>query len=79
MLADVFGKKMHVMHSEDSSAAGAAIVAMKALGMIRNWEEAMGFFREAEVYAPRVELRDVYMSNFNVYSKLYDKFIDIKR
>jgi gluconokinase len=79
MLADIFGKRMHVMHSEDSSAAGAAIVAMKALGIIRNWEEAMGFFREAELYVPRLELRDVYMSNFNVYSKLYDKFIDIKR
>ena len=77
MLADVLGKTLYVTHAEDSSAAGAAIVGMKALGIIDDWNDAATFFTSRETYHPNLEKHEVYKRNFAVYSTLYEKFKDI--
>ena len=79
LLADVLGKKLYVTHAEDSSAAGAAILGLKALGVIDSWENAKSFFTEKESYEPDMSRHAVYLSNYKVYSNLYDKFRDIKK
>jgi len=79
MLADVLGKKIEVMHAEDSSAAGAAILGMKSLGLISGWKDAAGFFSAGETFVPNGQVHDVYIRNFEVYSKLYGKFRELNQ
>jgi gluconokinase len=78
LLADVLGKKLHVMHAEDSSAAGAAILGLRTLGIIKDFKQAATFFKELEIYEPDMEAHRVYMRNYQVYSNLYDKFRELK-
>lgn len=78
LLADVLGKKVFVTHGEDSSAAGAAILGMKALGITTNLHDLGSFFPDKEIFEPDLNDHQVYLRNYNVYSKLYDKLKDIK-
>jgi gluconokinase len=39
ILADIFGKEICLVHSDDASAIGATYLAMKALGMIKSYDE----------------------------------------
>jgi gluconokinase len=39
ILADVFGKPLCLVHSDDASAIGATYLAMRALGMIKSFDE----------------------------------------
>lgn len=78
LLADVLGKKITVTHAEDSSAAGAAMLGMIALGIMDDIRGMKTFFSVKEVFEPDVKDRDVYMRNYSVYSKLYSKFKEIK-
>jgi gluconokinase len=78
LLADVLGKNIMVTHAEDSSAAGAAMMAMIALGIKNNIREMKSFFSVKEIYEPDMKDREVYMSNYSVYSTLYSKFKEVK-
>jgi gluconokinase len=78
LLTDVLGKKIYITHAEDSSAAGAAMLAMVALGMKKNFNEMRSFFSVKEVYEPDMRNHEVYMRNFAVYSNLYPKFKELK-
>jgi len=75
-LADVFNKKVHVCGNIQSSATGAVIVALKALGIIHRLEEASYFTPIQTSYNPQEELHPVYMKNFQVFERLYDKVKD---
>jgi gluconokinase len=79
LLADVLGKRISVTHAEDSSAAGAAMIGMKALGIVNDVHELKTFFSVKEVYEPDMKDRDVYMRNYSVYSNLYSKFNELKQ
>ena len=39
ILADIFGKEICLVHSDDASAIGASYLAMKALGIIKQYDE----------------------------------------
>ena len=78
LLADVLGKKMSVTHAEDSSAAGAAMLAMISLGIKQSVDDMKSFFSVKETYEPNMVDHEVYMRNFAVYSNLYQKFKDLK-
>jgi gluconokinase len=77
MLTDVLGKKVTVTHAEDSSAAGAAILGMKSLGLIKDLQEVQSFFSVKEVYEPDMDHHNTYLRNYSVYSNLYAKLKDI--
>jgi gluconokinase len=79
LLADVLGKNVSVTHAEDSSAAGAAILGMQALGVIKNLEEVKSFFTVKEIFEPDMQNHQTYMRNYSIYSTLYEKFRDIKK
>jgi gluconokinase len=79
LLADVIGKKIMVTHAEDSSAAGAAILGMKALNIIENLNEVQSFFTVKETFEPDMDNHAVYKNNYAVYSNLYDKLKDLKQ
>ncbi len=79
LLADVLGKKLYVTTAEDSSAAGAAIIGMKALGMIDTLSDAASFFTVFETFEPDMHNHETCKKNFTVYSKLYEQLKDIKK
>jgi gluconokinase len=79
LIADVFGKKLFVSQAEDSSAAGAAIIGLKALGKIKDLMEPRSFFSEVESFEADMEKHQVYQLNYAVYSTLYEKFKEIKQ
>jgi gluconokinase len=79
LLADVLGKRISVTHAEDSSAAGAAMLGMMALGITNDLHDMKTFFTEKEFFEPDVKDREVYMSNYSVYSNLYSKFKELKQ
>jgi gluconokinase len=78
LLADVMGRKISVTLAQDSSAAGAVILGMKALGIIARYEDAAGFFSIKDTFEPATANREVYRENYKVYSRLYEKLKDIK-
>ena len=78
LLTDVLGKKISVTHAEDSSAAGAAMLAMVATGVTRDIHDMKSFFKVKETYEPDMKRHEVYMRNYAVYSNLYSKFNELK-
>lgn len=78
LLADVIGRKICITHAEDSSAMGAAMMAMLALGLKNDIHEMQSFFSVKEIHQPDLAHHEVYMRNFGVYSKLYAKFKEFR-
>ena len=72
ILADVFGKPVVTMASDEGSALGAAILAMVATGEYSSVEEACrAIVRERDIVEPRAEEAKVYLEGHAVYSSLY--------
>ncbi|HUQ65483.1 MAG TPA: gluconokinase [Flavitalea sp.] len=78
LLADILGKNISLTHAEDSSAAGAAMMGMIALGIRADIQEMKSFFSVKEIFKPDMQDREVYMRNYSVYSTLYQKFKELK-
>jgi gluconokinase len=69
-LADVFGKKICLINSEDASAIGAVFLAMKALGMINSYETMSS--NESTLFTPRPDNHTRYTEDvFPQYERLY--------
>jgi gluconokinase len=73
ILADVFGKKIHVTNVSDASAVGAAILGLKALGVLDNLSAGKSFIAVQDTYFPNEDQHRIYMANFAVYASLYHK------
>lgn len=71
MMADTFNQKILVPNSSESTAIGACILAMKALGEIGKWEEAQKMIAIEKEFFPNEANHAVYMKNFSVFEKLY--------
>ena len=76
ILCDVFNKKVIVTESFESSALGAAVVGMKALGFIASIEEVDKMVPTLEIYTPNAPNHHVYMKSFAVFERLYEKLKD---
>ena len=81
-LADITAKKLAIVQPEDASAVGAALMAMKATGLIRHYPTSTG---RQHVFKPALGNAEVYDRNFKVYKQLYTdlkgtmhKFSDIE-
>ncbi|SEN70440.1 gluconate kinase, FGGY family [bacterium A37T11] len=73
MLADVFNKQVVVKESVESSALGAAIIGMHALGLIDDLILPEGFVPSSETYVPNIEKHEQYVKNYAVFERIYDK------
>ena len=72
MLADVFGKRVVTLATQEGSAYGAALLAMVATGVFANVPEAChATVREVERLEPRDYESAVYASGHKTYQKLY--------
>jgi gluconokinase len=74
LLADIFNKPIVLISSEDASAIGAALMAMKSLGMIATYEEMAP--TSSMVFSPNEKNHLVYAGrNFPLYRSLYKNLI----
>lgn len=69
ILADITGKKLAVIESEDSSAIGAALINMKALKMIDDYDSLQP--KNNLVVEPDLENHLVYEKYYTVFKNLY--------
>jgi gluconokinase len=69
MLADVTGKEVRLLHTEDASAIGAALICMKALGITDNYTIRQD--NTMERLAPSALNHAVYQNGFALFSTLY--------
>lgn len=76
LLADVFNKRVVVSkESVQDAAKGAYITALNALGKIAGFEVADGKLAKT-VYEPNARTHAVYMENFVLFERLYDRVKD---
>jgi xylulokinase len=72
MLADVFGKRVAVLESEEGSAYGAALLALAATGEYASViEVCKAAVREVGFVEPRPEETAIYASGHRIYQALY--------
>ncbi|MGN6533202.1 MAG: FGGY-family carbohydrate kinase, partial [Ginsengibacter sp.] len=75
ILADITGKKLAVIESEDSSAIGAALINMKALKMIEEYDSLQP--KNDLVVEPVLENHKVYEKYYAVFKNLYNSTKDL--
>ena len=76
MLCDVFNTKVYITESHESSALGAAMVGMEALGYLKSMEEAKTLVPMSSEFTPNVDNHNIYIQNFHLFERLYDKLKD---
>jgi len=69
LMCDVTGKKVLVHQQDDASAYGAAMMAMKSVGLVKSYD---AFTSETTFeFQPDKSVEKVYEQNFKVFEKLY--------
>lgn len=76
MLSDIFNKKVCVKRTVESSAMGAAIVGMEALGLIDGFKLTDNDDCSIATFDPHQARHQIYMENFRVFERLYAKLKD---
>jgi gluconokinase len=69
ILADITGKNLVLVQTEDASAVGAAFIAMKGLGLLQTYPGAN--LSDLNIIKPNVLHKEVYSNNFFIFKKLY--------
>jgi gluconokinase len=72
MLTDTFNKEVKVSGRGDASSVGAALLGMRALGIISSWDQADKFIPVTKTFTPRKKEADLYHRNFEVFSRMYE-------
>ncbi|WP_316819415.1 gluconokinase [Pedobacter gandavensis] len=68
ILADITGKEIVLLQTEDASAIGAAYMAIKAIGLTQSYPLSSG---EKERVKPNADHHLVYQELFSIYAQLY--------
>ncbi len=74
MVSDVFNKTIAVCESIEGSCFGAAIMVMKALGIIDNFEQVP--INIKEYFHPNYTNHQIYLGNYHIFKRLYHKLKD---
>lgn len=74
ILADITGKKLCVIETEDSSAIGAVLINMKALNMIEDYDSLQP--KNNLLVEPDLNNHLVYQKYYSVFKKLYSSLKD---
>lgn len=69
ILANIFGKKICLINTADASATGAAFLALKALGVVRDYLDLKP--GECKEFLPEAEHMDAYRTLFKKYREVY--------
>lgn len=73
ILADITGKEVVLVQTEDASAIGAAYLAVKAIGLTAEYPMSAG---EKECIQPNPDHHKIYKQLFSVYKQLYPSLKD---
>ncbi|MBB6612429.1 gluconokinase [Pontibacter sp. Tf4] len=73
LLADVFNKEVHLTETYESSAFGAAILGLYALGRINSLEEAAQLVTISKTYTPNPGNNRLYQQIYRIFETLYPK------
>jgi gluconokinase len=73
ILADMYGKTVHINDNHDSVAMGAALLGLTKLGIYANLEEAASTVKSIETYHPNHKNHDMYMKYFKIFERLSHK------
>ncbi len=76
LLADITGKRLALLQTEDASAIGAAFMAIKALGVNGRKYPVETENGQSVVIMPDLEKHRLYMQNFLVFKRLYSGLKD---
>ena len=71
ILADQFGKPIHVQRNEEASAFGAFLMGMRSLGLLDHFEAARSFVQIEHIYKPDPARQAVYQKLFAIFEQLY--------
>ncbi|MFQ5445775.1 MAG: gluconokinase [Saprospiraceae bacterium] len=69
IVADVFGVEVVVRDNGDSSAFGAVLLGMKALGILTGFDAVRHFFKAKKIYTPDAERHEAYQACLLCYEK----------
>lgn len=69
IMADITGKDVVITQTEDASAVGAALLAMKTLGFINDYPNLLA--ADLKTIKPNASNTKIYLRNFIIYKKLY--------
>lgn len=70
-MADVFGREIIVPQVVETTSLGAVLLAMYALGRIKNLGEARGYVVAKQRYTPNMDNHSLYLRLFDIYGKVY--------
>ncbi|WEK35206.1 MAG: gluconokinase [Candidatus Pseudobacter hemicellulosilyticus] len=70
-LTDLFGQELTVSNTADASATGAAILGLKAVGLLPELAAARAFLEVQERFVPDPQQHTRYQQYFKVYEGLY--------
>jgi gluconokinase len=73
ILADMFGKTIHINDNHDSVAMGTALLGLTKLGIYSNLEEASATVKSIETYQPNPQNHETYMKYFKIFERLSHK------
>lgn len=68
ILADITGKEIVLLQTEDASAVGAAYLAIKAIGLHQDYPSSI---KEKQRIEPNPENHELYRKIFKIYQQLY--------
>lgn len=71
MLADIFGKTVHIQGHKEGSAFGAVLLAMKALGKIETFEGMKNTVPTEKTFTPDPKQVEIYQSVFQKFNMYY--------
>lgn len=71
VLADITGKRLSLVQTEDASAIGAAFMAIKALGLVNGNYPSWPENKRELIFEPDPDRHMVYRQNFLIYKQLY--------
>ena len=77
ILADVTGKKLFVIETQDSSAVGAILLNMKAENLIKNYSSLKP--PVSQIVKPDLKNHKMYEENYAVFKKLYPSLKGLMR
>lgn len=71
VMADILERPLVIRDDADASALGAVAVGMKAVGMIRRWEDFPALSDDrGEAYHPEVQTKNTYFRNYERFLRL---------
>ena len=76
ILADITGKKLMMVQTEDASAIGAAFLAMKSIGLNDGNYPSRPENRKCSIIEPDMDNHLIYNKNFLIFKELYSNLKD---